>query len=231
MTSPFDIAKVPTREALAAWLELEAALIEATPKGSPERKRLQVCAIASRPNDNEHVTTARRIARTLRDPEMRLEDILARVRSARHFRAVVRDTVTRLLGSPAEVQRPSIRQEYLDAMPLPHEGEPDFEVPRATDLEVPIPPRGLDGPRAADVIDNTEPGWMIPGADEVCVTVRTREGLFEVPTSGFGSTAKSSSATDGRLQSHQTDQREDYHPRSSVSGACPSVQHFHQTDR
>jgi hypothetical protein len=53
------------RLGLAATLEAEAKVIEATPVESPERHQLKTRWLSSRPNDNYHVTHARRVAQLL----------------------------------------------------------------------------------------------------------------------------------------------------------------------
>ena len=181
------VTGLPSREALAAWLDLEAALISATRPGTEERKRLRLAMVASRPNDNEHVASARRIARLLRDPEVLLVEVLVRVKGARHFRAVVRHTIERFLR-PILEERASLREQYLAAQgATPEHGEPDFEIERATDETAPGSCKGFGnpGPEAESVIDITDPQWMIPGANEPCVEVGTDEGLFEVPVSSL----------------------------------------------
>jgi len=181
------VAGLPTRDALAAWLELEAALISATQPGTEERRGLRLVMIASRPNDNEHVASTRRIARLLRDPEVLLVDVLVRVKGARHFRAVVRHTIERFLG-PIAQDGASLREAYLAAQgATPEHGEPDFEVERATDETGPVSCKGSGtlGPEAESMIDIADPHWMIPGANEPCIEVRTDEGLFEVPVSSL----------------------------------------------
>ena len=57
-----------TREMLAAWLDFEVAVVRATLPGSTERKALRLFVLASRPNDDDHVASARRVAKLLRDP-------------------------------------------------------------------------------------------------------------------------------------------------------------------
>lgn len=196
MTLP-PVGRLPSREALAAWLDLEAALISATQRGTEERKRLRVVMVASRPNDNEHVASARRIARALRDPEITLTEVLARVRSARHFRAAVRHTIERLMGPTPVEQASSIREAYLAGLPeRPEHGKSDFEVRQATDERCPAPrackvegPEStalkVKGPDAESVIDTTDPHWMIPGPNEPCIEVRTDQGTFEIPVSSL----------------------------------------------
>jgi hypothetical protein len=185
MMMPVALADLPSRAALAAWLELEAALIEATPCGSEDRASLNVHAIASRPNDNEHVATARRIARMLRDPDAALPQILERVRGSRHFRVVNQQAVTRLMGE-ATPSSASLRKAYAAAMPLPQEGEAEFPVNPATDLEggTACSSRS-EQPTAESLIDTSDPAWMIPGGDDLCVSVRTDQGPFEVPSSSI----------------------------------------------
>jgi hypothetical protein len=174
------------RNSLAAWLDLEANVVQATAPGTEERRRVRVVSIASRPNDNEHIATARRIAKLLRDSAMPLEVIEQRVKKAHHFRASFKRFLAALIRPDelAALQR-TYRKQYEDSLPLPYEGEPDHEVERIGAGVADKPRRGPDGPPVEQVIDVSDPAWMIAGADEPTEQIRTAEGTFDVPVSAI----------------------------------------------
>lgn len=106
-TIPGDVLRL----GLAAALDIEADMIAATTVGSPERRQLVTRWLSSRPNDNEHVASARRIVRMLRDGEPVKETVVG----SRYYRRAFID----LLPSeePTTVETPRIEPARVTVAP------------------------------------------------------------------------------------------------------------------
>jgi hypothetical protein len=176
------------RETLAVVLQREADLIKTTTPGSAARRDLHLSYLRARPNDDEHVASARRIVQALQNPTVALETIVERVRKAHYFRAQFKRELEVLgrEGPRSVVETRSFRAEYDAALPPRREKEPDFEIPRrADDLSGPRTPRRSMAPPVEELIDTSDPAWMIAGGDDAYVTVRTDQGVFEVPSTSL----------------------------------------------
>ena len=120
MTDDTLTSALPTdvvRLGLAAALEVEAKQIEGTALGSPERRQLQTRWLSSRPNDNDHVGSARRVAQLLRAGQ----PVVQLVHGSRYYRRAFMDLL------PAEEPRVPVEQPRSE--PLRVTVEPSLTPP------------------------------------------------------------------------------------------------------
>jgi hypothetical protein len=145
-TVPVAALGTGPRYDLADRLTSEANAIAATRPGSVERGELRGnnLLIAGRLNDNQHISSAQRIAMMLEDPDMPMADIVGAARRLRHFRVACISgllTIQRLEEQVGGMSR-LFQIEFGSDL-----SEPASEIPDATVTHSAKPeyePEGLD---------------------------------------------------------------------------------------